>query len=69
MHGSEPSGQPPLFTPEMLRGVLTVLVESLKDEPHVAKHVCDDFAFLAQGFSQYASGELSHARGAERGAA
>lgn len=49
------SGTPQaLVTQENLGAIVSVLVEGLKDEPHVVYRVCDAIAKLAQGFKDQA---------------
>lgn len=51
VHGAEAEGAAPIVSKEMLPGLLTALVESLKDEPRVAYYVCDAIRLLALGFN------------------
>ncbi|KAA6429581.1 MAG: Importin subunit beta-1 [Trebouxia sp. A1-2] len=50
VHGEEDVGMPPLINPQNLPGVVKTLLESTRDEPHIAEQICFALSQLAAGF-------------------
>ncbi len=50
VHGEEDVGMPPLINPQNLPGVVSTLLESTRDEPHIAEQICYALSQLAAGF-------------------
>lgn len=50
MHDEEDVGMPPLINPQNLPGVVETLLESTRDEPHIAEQICFALSQLAAGF-------------------
>ncbi|PNH00526.1 Importin subunit beta-1 [Tetrabaena socialis] len=69
VHGMEPDGGAPIIGKDMLPGLLTVLVESLKDEPRVAYYVCDAVRLLALGYHKGDGGGVVESKRSSGGGA
>lgn len=50
MHGEEDVGMAPLINPQNLPRVVSTLLESTRDEPHIAEQICYALSQLAAGF-------------------
>ena len=50
VHGEEDVGMPQLINPQNLPGVVSTLLESTRDEPHIAEQICYALSQLAAGF-------------------
>lgn len=48
-----PDEQPPLIQPQLVAPVVNALIESLKDQPHIAYHICCAISHLAAGYHQH----------------
>lgn len=56
LHDAGDPDVPPLVTQESLPPVAAALRDGLRDEPHIAKRVCDAISMLAAGFGSGQSG-------------
>ena len=50
VHGEEDVGMAPLINPQNLPRVVSTLLESTRDEPHIAEQICYALSQLAAGF-------------------
>lgn len=50
VHGEEDVGMAPLINPQNLPRVVSTLLESMRDEPHIAEQICYALSQLAAGF-------------------
>lgn len=50
MHGEEDVGMAPLINPQNLPRVVSTLLESTRDEAHIAEQICYALSQLAAGF-------------------
>lgn len=53
VHGEEDVGMAPLINPQNLPRVVSTLLESTRDEPHIAEQICYALSQLAAGFKDF----------------
>lgn len=50
VHGEEDVGTAGLVTSQNLPGIVSVLLQSMQDEPHIAEQICCALSHLSLGF-------------------